>query len=471
MLKNSNKLSRPSSSSGRGGSNVLHTNGRLHTNTLLGQDVNQERVGAAVPLGMELGLVVLVAQHAVEVDVEEVRGVKRTSLGLGVELSAEDGARLVDHTLVACVVQVGEVGLPVRGQGRGVNRVTVVLAGDVAATGAHVQSGNVVSTVTVLELDGAGTSGQGQELVTQADTEDGKLGGLHQAAQVVDGVLAVSRVTGTVGDEDTVEVVGDLVDGEVVGEHGNTGATADQATQNVLLDTTVDDSDVALGVRSANVEGSLGADLADEVDLLRVGKGLILVGIVLLTHGDTGQRRTLLPQVGDDFTGVDARDGRNALTSTPFSKTLDSRPVAVALRSIGNDDTGGLQVGRLEILEQTVVVLLEGRDTVVANEGLGEDQNLAPVGRIGQRLGVTDQRGGEDGLTGNVGAGSEGLSVEDRTISDRESGTLRSRLLANRSHEAGLDASIDRGEGGGPGGHRPEDSSEHCMDGFLRVCE
>lgn len=418
---------------------------------------------------MELGLVVLVAQHAVEVDVKKIRGVERTSLGLGVELGAEDGTGLVDHALVARVVQVGEVRLPVRRQGCGVNRVTVILTRDVAATGAHVQSGDVVSTVTVLELDGAGTSSQGQELVTQADTEDGNLRGLHQAAQVVDGILAVSRVTGTVRDENTIKVVGNLVDGEVVGEHGDTGATANQATQNVLLHTTVDDSHVALRVRSANVEGSLGADLADKVDLLRVGKGLILVGIVLLTHGDTGQRRTLLTQVGDNFTSVDARDGRNTLTSTPFSEALNSRPVAVALCNIGNDDTGGLEVGGLKVLEKTMVVLLEGGDTVVANEGLGEDQDLAPVGRIGQGLGVTDQRGGEDGLTGNVGAGSEGLPVEDRTISDRESGAFRSRLLTNCSHEARLDASIDRGEGWGPDGHRLEDSSEHCMYSLL-VC-
>ena len=62
--------------------------------------------------------------------------------------------------------------------------------------------------------------------------------------EVVDGVLAVGWVTGAVGDEDTVEVVGDLVDGVVEGEDSDTGTTADQAAKNVLLDTAVDESNV-----------------------------------------------------------------------------------------------------------------------------------------------------------------------------------------------------------------------------------
>lgn len=62
---------------------------------------------------MEGELAVLVLLHTVDVDVEEVRRVKWAALGLGVELSAEDGTRLVDHTLVARVIQVHKVRLPV----------------------------------------------------------------------------------------------------------------------------------------------------------------------------------------------------------------------------------------------------------------------------------------------------------------------------------------------------------------------
>lgn len=417
---------------------------------------------------MEGSLVVLVLEDTVKVDVEQVRRVERATLGFRVELGAEDGTRLVDHALVARVVQVGEVRLPVVRQGRHVDSIAVVLAGDVAATSAHVQSRDVVSPVTVLELDGASASSQSQQLVTQANTKDGHLRRLHQAAQVVGGGLAVSRVTGTVGDEDTIEVVSHLVDGEVKGEHGHAGTAVDQAAQDVLLDTTIDDSHVTLGVTTAHMEGSLGADLANKVNLLRVGEGLILIGIVLFTDGDAGQRGSLLTQIGDDGASVNARNGGDALASAPFPKALDGSPVAVPFGHVGHDHTGSLQVGRLKVLEQAMLVLFERRHTVVPNERLGEDQDLTPVGRVGQGLGVTHERGGENSLPRDVGAGSKGLTVEDRTISDRKRGPFRGRLLRHRSgHETGLETSFDGREGRGPGGQcLAQTSGEHYVAFF-----
>lgn len=83
------------------------------------------------------------------------------------------------RTLIAGVVQVREIRLPVRRQRRRVNSVTVVLAGDVAAAGGQVQGRDVVSPVAVLQLDGATTGSQSQELVAEADAENGNLGGFH----------------------------------------------------------------------------------------------------------------------------------------------------------------------------------------------------------------------------------------------------------------------------------------------------
>ena len=443
------------------GQHVLLTDGGLNTDTLLGEQVNQQRAGTAVTLGVETGLVVLVLENAVQVDVEEVRGVQRTALGLRVELGAEDGARLVDHTLVALVVEVDEVGLPVRGKSGSVNSVSVVLTGDVAATSAQVKSGDVVSTVSVLELDGASTGGQSEELVTQADTEDGDLGGLHKTLEVVDGVLAVGGVTGAVGDEDTIEVVGDLVDGVVEGKDSDAGATANQAAENVLLDTAVNDGNVRVRVGSGNVEGLLGADLTNQVNLLGVSEGLILVGVVLLADSDTGKRRTLLTQVGNNGTSVNTRDSRHTLTSTPLAQTLDGSPVTVLLGDIGDDDTSSLQVGRLEVLQESIGVLLGGGDTVVADQRLGENQNLTTVGGIGQGLGVTDQGGGEDSLAGDVGAGTEGLSGKHRTITDSESSWFHSRTLAHSGHETHLSRTLHGGEGSSPRGHSLEEIEDH----------
>ena len=332
------------------------------------------------------------------------------------ELGGEDGTGLVHHTLVGAVVEVDEVLLEVGGEGADINGITVVLRGDVALTGGQVKSRNVVGTVTILELNGLGTDSEGKKLVTKADTHDRNGGSLHELGEVVDGLLAVSGVTGAVGDEDTIEVVGNLVDGVVVREDGDGSATADQAAKDVLLDTAVDKSDVELGVGVGDNEGSLSGNTLDEVDLAGVDEALILIGIVLVTNRDPGKRGTLLTEVGDNRTSVNTGDGGNTLAGAPVAQALDGGPVAVLSSDIGDDDTGALNVGGLEVLEEVELVALVRGDTVVANQRLGEDENLTTVGGIGHRLGVANKGGGEDGFTGDVGVGTEGGTLENGAI-------------------------------------------------------
>ena len=234
------------------------------------------------------------------------------------ELGTEDGTRVVDQTLIGLVVEVGEVLPPFAGQGGWVDRVSVVLRSDVALAGGEVESRDVVSTVTVLELDGLCTGSKGDKLVTHTDAHDGDLGGLEQLAEVVDGGGAVGWVTRAVGDEDTVEVVGDLVDGVVEGEASDAGTARDETAKDVLLDTTVDQSYVHVAQGRADVEGSLGRYTTHEVDSLGVDVCLVFISIVFLTDRDTSKRRTLLTEVCYNLTSVNARDGGDTLSSTPL---------------------------------------------------------------------------------------------------------------------------------------------------------
>lgn len=323
------------------------------------------------------------------------------------ELGAEDGAGVVDEALVGLVVEVGEVLAPLGGEGGGVDGVAVVLRGDVALAGGEVEGGDVVRAVAVLELDGLCAGGERDELVAHADAHDGDLGGLEELAQVVDGLGAVGRVAGSVGDEDAVEVVGDLLDGVVVREAGDAGAAGDEAAEDVLLDTAVDEGNVHVAKGRADVEGCLGRDAADQVDGLGVDEGLVLVGVVLLADGDAGKGGTLLTEVGDDLASVDAGDGGDTLASAPLRERLNGGPVAVLQGVVLDDDARGLDVGGLEVAEQTVLITGSGGHTVIADEGLSEDKNLSTVGRIGHRLRVSHERGGEDGFTGNVGLSTE----------------------------------------------------------------
>lgn len=300
----------------------------------------------------------------------------------------------------------------------------MVLAGDVAFSGGEVQGWDVVRSVSVLELDGPGTGGQCQELMTQTDTKDWQLRCLHQLAKVVDGVLAMGWVTWAVGDEDAIKVVSNFVNRIVKGETSDTCTTADQAAKNVFLDATIDDGDMGNRRGSTDVEWSLCADFSNQVDLFGVDKGFVLVLVVFFSDGDTGQARALLTEMGDNGTSVDTGDCGDTFSSTPLAETFDGGPVGVFMCDVGNDNTNSLDVGALEIFQQAMLITGARRDTVVANEGLGEDEDLTTIGRIGQRLGISDQGGGEDGFARDVAASTEGSPVEDWAISNGEGGTF-----------------------------------------------
>lgn len=255
----------------------------------------------------------------------------------------------------------------------------MVLAGDVTFARGKVQGRNVVSPVTVLELDGSSTGSKSQELVAQADPHDGDLGCFHQLSKMVHRVLAVGWVTGTVGDEDTVKVVSNLVDRVVEGEGGHAGATTDEAAQDVLLDTAVDDRNVGGRRRGADVKRCLGADFADEIDLFGINEGFVLILVVFFSNSDSGQTGTLLPQIGDDGSSVHSSDGGHTLPGTPLTQAFHRSPVGIFLCNIRNNHSHSLDVRALEILQKSILVPGVRGDPVVTNEGLGENQNLASV--------------------------------------------------------------------------------------------
>ena len=91
--------------------------------------------------------------------VEEELGIRRSAGGLGVELGREPGVVPVADTLVRAVVHVDEQRFPIGAQGVVVHRITMVLAGDEAAVGAHLPHGLVVAAVSVLQLVDARSAG------------------------------------------------------------------------------------------------------------------------------------------------------------------------------------------------------------------------------------------------------------------------------------------------------------------------
>lgn len=162
-------------------------------------------------------------------------------------------------------------------------------------------------------------------------------------------VLAVSRVARSIGDEDAIKVVGDFMNGIVIGEDGDGSTTPDQAAKDVFFDSTIDDRDVCIAGAGADVEWGFGADFVDEIDLLRVDEGLVLICIILLANCNACKRGTLFTKIGDDSSSINTRYSRYTLLSAPFTKALNRSPMAVVFRNIGNDHTCGLQIGGFEV--------------------------------------------------------------------------------------------------------------------------
>ena len=148
--------------------------------------------------------------------------------------------------------------------------------------------------IAVLHLHSPAASSQCQQLMAKTNAHYGHGRRFHQSRQVVDCRLAVSRVSGTVGDEDAVVAACDLLDGVVIGKDRHGSPPADETAQDVLLDTTVEQGDVDGRVGSRNDKRRFGAHAPDEVDLIGVNKTLVLVCVVVVADCDSGEGRALL---------------------------------------------------------------------------------------------------------------------------------------------------------------------------------
>lgn len=289
----------------------------------------------------------------VEEDVEEELGVAGTGSRLGVELDGEHGALGRVDSLIGAVVGIDEELPPSRLQSRDVHGVSVVLRGDVAATRDERGTGNVGSTVSVLELEGRGSRGASEKLVTEADTEDGEGAELDGLGEVGGGSGEGGGVAGSVRDEKPIE--GLLGRGEVVVVPGNDlelDSTLDEAANLVVLHSDVDAED-AKGAAGGVKEGSDGAFwLEEDGGGHRDGSDeVVAVGVVVLDRlvslppggslsvgdplGDATDGGSTLPQLLGEIPGVDSVDGGDALLLEPVGERrvrLMVRPVVVGAR-------------------------------------------------------------------------------------------------------------------------------------------
>ena len=241
------------------------------------------------------------------------------------------------------------------------------------------------------------------------------------------------RVTRSVGDKNSIKMMGDFVNTIVIGENGDTSPSPYQAAKNIFFHTAIDDSNVQIAIARTDMEWCLGADFADQIDLLWINEGftlLDLIRIILLANGNTGQRRTLFSQICDYGTsihccawatdkinpvrgfGLTSGYCRHSLPCTPFAEALNSSPVTILFRHIRHHYPHSLQMRRFKVSQQPIFITSWRWHSIIANKRLCEDENLATIRWVGQWFWVTNQRSGEYGFTGNVQFGPERLAAE-----------------------------------------------------------
>lgn len=176
----------------------------------------------------------------------------------------------MDHALVAGVVQVDEVRFPFGWKSGSIDGVPMILRSDVAATRGEVQSGYIVRTITILQLHGTCPRGKCEKLMSQADTKDRHLRGLHDPAKVIHRFLAVCWIAWAIGKEQSVKVMNHTMNWKIVWENSDRCISADKTAQYVFFDTAVTHGNMSDGIGSTDMERLFGANPADKINLLRI---------------------------------------------------------------------------------------------------------------------------------------------------------------------------------------------------------
>src|SRR5690606_40052805 len=204
-----------------------------------------------------------------------------------------------DHAAVAAAVVRGD-GLAVQ---RGVHSEAVVVGGDRDLAGLAVLNRLVDAAVAVLQLVGAVAEGAAQQLVAEADAEEGAPG-VELAAQKRDLVGGGGGVTRTVGEEHGVGLYREeILEAGRRGHEVHAQAASEHAARRGALDAEVDGGDgredLALGLED---DGLGDRDLLDEARtahgglLAHLGEQILLGGVERVAGEDAAAGGAVLAQ-------------------------------------------------------------------------------------------------------------------------------------------------------------------------------
>lgn len=158
-------------------------------------------------------------------------------------LDTEDGGFAVAHAFDGAVVEVDMRDLHIAREAGGVDGKTMVLAGDRDTAITQVFDGLIATPVAKFQLKGAAAVGVAEDLVAEANGEDGLFA--DELTDLLVDVLECRRISGAIGEKNTIRIPGeDLLRRGGGGDDIDAEARLAQGAQDVALDAEIVGDDV-----------------------------------------------------------------------------------------------------------------------------------------------------------------------------------------------------------------------------------
>ena len=251
----------------------------------------------------------------------------------------------------------------------------------------------VGAVVAEFHLHGAGTAGQSQQLMAKADAEHRDTR-LHQLANRLDGVVAGFRVAGAVGKKNAVRFHGEHLGGRGLCRHHRQPAAAVHhmpgqiGVRAARMTLAPDPAALAPGIAVAGRHFLRQVHALEPLESPGLLQRLLLVRI--LPRQQAAVLGALFPEDAGQSPGIDVGNGDDAALAQVVGEPLLISVVAGHQRQVANHQPGGPDVGGLLVL---------GVGAGIADMRIGQGDNLARIGGVGQDLLVAGHGGVEHHLT------------------------------------------------------------------------
>lgn len=351
----------------------------------------------------------------------------RAGAGFGVELHAHDLLFLVDESFEAAVVKV-DVRNRAAGflQGFDIDGESVVLAGNLDAIGRVIQHRQICAVMPETQLIGFRSEREGQHLVTEADSKNGKPA--HHAAQHLCSFGDRRGIAGPVAGEQAVGLHReDRIRVGIGRRDADPAAFFDEIAQNIVLDAAIDRDNVAIAGPDQLVPGRGGRperlipladrlwrDLAHQIRAFHRLSGkrhrdeLSLVENLGRDDAAQGAMHANAPR---QSAGIDAGDADDAMLLEKRGQRTGRPEIAGAKRQFLHDETRKERPHRFKVF---------GIDAVVADERKCHRDDLAAVRRVREYFLITGHRRVEHDFAGFGAGRAERGAREDGSIFQRE---------------------------------------------------